>query len=540
MAKTTNSNELAEASPGYQKNVLLVFYFVLGFFLFIFSLDLLSTGFRSLGREAAESFVFLTANPFIALFIGLLMTAILQSSSSSTSIIVAAVASGVITFQDAIPMAMGANIGTTITSTIVSLGFITDKSEFRRALAAGTVHDFFNILTTAILFPLEYYFGLLSGASAYITSALFPEQSSGSDWYFGFNLFGGFFLKRWIIEFIPGNFLLVVFAALLLFTSIFILSRLIYKIIIGDSRSRLRKFIFKNPFKSFFWGTTLTAAVQSSSITTSLIVPLVATKRVKLSAAMPFVLGANLGTTITAFLAAFIKSQAAVNLAIAHILFNLIGIILFLPIKPLRSFLISLARGFGRLTIQFRLIGFLYIVVVFFLVPFSLIYLNKDITNIYELTYEQRDLQDNTSQEYTVITKSYGNKRFAEWQLSGFEDAGDNLGLVNTVYRRKNVLFYNNDVYLINNPGYCWDDQDGDEKLNVCIIEIIPTYTIKAGQVIDSVYVYEKNYYNLALVDSVKTRQYLSPVQNLIVKTEKIDKTGRLIFKEELLNYVKK
>jgi solute carrier family 34 (sodium-dependent phosphate cotransporter) len=539
MPKETELSEELNQSRGFKKNLIVVIYFVLGFFLFIFSLDLLSTAFKFLGRDAAESFVFLTANPFIALFIGLLMTAILQSSSSSTSIIVAAVASGTITFQDAIPMAMGANIGTTITSTIVSLGFITNKSEFRRALAAGTVHDFFNILTAAILFPLEYYFGLLSGASAYITSSLFPEQSSGSEWYLGLNLFGNFFLKRWILDVIPVNFLLVLFSALMLFSSIWILSRLIYKILIGDSVNRLRKFIFKNPLKSFFWGTTLTAAVQSSSITTSLIVPLVATKRVKLSDAMPFVLGANLGTTITALLAAIIKSQAAINLAFAHILFNLTGILLFLTFKTTRNFLINIAKTFGKLTIEFRLIGFLYVVVVFFMIPFSLIYLNKNATNIKELNYIKQDFLTNTTEEFTVISKSFTNKRLGEWQLSEYDEYDEALGLVNSVYRRKNVLFFNNEVYLINKEGFCWDDQDVNEKFKICISSIIPNYTLPQGQIVDSVYVYTKVYYNLAKVDSIKTLKYVSPIQNLLVKKERFDKHGGLIYKEELQSYSK-
>ncbi|HMP98584.1 MAG TPA: Na/Pi symporter [Cyclobacteriaceae bacterium] len=533
----TNGESLIKTD--YKTNLLRLTYFLFGLFLFVFSLDLLSTAFRFLGRDAAESFIFLTANPFIALFIGLLMTAILQSSSSSTSIIVAAVASGTITYQDAIPMAMGANIGTTITSTIVSLGFITDKNEFRRALAAGTVHDFFNIFTAALLFPLEYYFGVLSGASAYITSALFPEQTNGTEWYFGLNLFGNFFLKKWILAIIPGNFILVIIAALLVFASIWILSRLIYKTLIGGSTNKLRKFIFKNPFKSFFWGTTLTAAVQSSSITTSLMVPLVATRAVKLNNATPFILGANLGTTITALLAAIIKSQAAINLAFAHILFNVTGILIFLSFKITRNFLVGVAKTFGKLTIQFRLIGFLYIVVVFFMIPFSLIYFNKNITDIQELNYIKFDYVQKTEEEFKVISKAFTNKRLGEWQLAGTDDYDENLYLVNSVYRRKNVLFFNNEVYLLNKIGYCWDDEDGADKFKLCIQEILPVYTLPRGQQIDSVYVYEKVFYDQVKSDSIKSFKYVSPVQNVLVKKERYNKAGELIYKEELQSFTK-
>jgi sodium-dependent phosphate cotransporter len=76
---------------------------------------------------------------------------------------VALVASGAMPLNSAIPFIMGANVGTTITSTIISLGFITKKKEFRRAVAIGTYHDFFNILTVVLLFPLELLFRISIG-----------------------------------------------------------------------------------------------------------------------------------------------------------------------------------------------------------------------------------------------------------------------------------------------------------------------------------------------------------------------------------------
>jgi solute carrier family 34 (sodium-dependent phosphate cotransporter) len=134
-----------------------VLYILGAFLLFLFSLDLMTSSLQHIGKDVAETILSATSNPFTGLFIGLLITAMLQSSSTTTSLVVALVASGSITLQSAIPIIMGANIGTTITSTIVSLGFISKKKEFRRAVAAGTYHDFFNILTTIALFPLEYY-----------------------------------------------------------------------------------------------------------------------------------------------------------------------------------------------------------------------------------------------------------------------------------------------------------------------------------------------------------------------------------------------
>src|SRR5688572_21132647 len=137
----------------------------------------MTSSLQHLSRNVTETILLATANPFTALFIGLLVTAMLQSSSTTTSLVVALVASGAITLQSAIPIIMGANIGTTITSTIVALGFINRRKEFKRAVAAGTYHDFFNILTTVVLFPLEYYYGFLSGISAWLAQRFFTPAA---------------------------------------------------------------------------------------------------------------------------------------------------------------------------------------------------------------------------------------------------------------------------------------------------------------------------------------------------------------------------
>src|SRR6478752_6473352 len=150
-------------------------YILAALFIFLFALDLMISSLQHLGKTAAETIILATSNPFTGLFIGLLITAIIQSSSATTSMVVALVASGAITLEGAVPIIMGANVGTTITSTIVSLGFITKKKEFRRAVAAGTYHDFFNILTVIILFPLEYYYGFLSKSADFIATTFFNE-----------------------------------------------------------------------------------------------------------------------------------------------------------------------------------------------------------------------------------------------------------------------------------------------------------------------------------------------------------------------------
>ncbi|MFW5700052.1 MAG: Na/Pi symporter [Cyclobacteriaceae bacterium] len=345
-------------------------------FIFLLSIDLLSTGFTRLGKDTARDIISLTSNPFVSLFIGLLITAIIQSSSTSTSMIVALTASGSIGLKNAIPMIMGANVGTTLTSTIVSLAFITRKKEFRKALAAGSSHDFFNILITCILFPLEYYYGFLSWITHQITDLVAPALASDSSngLQYEFPLTSG--ITYYLMNLIDHPLVIIILAITLLFGTIKILSQQIYKLLHGEFSDKLREHL-KKPFTSFAWGTMLTAAVQSSSITTSLIVPVVATGKISLHKAFPFIMGANIGTTITALLAALFKSEAAMSIAIAHLLFNLIGVLIFLPYYRLRNAPILLARELGKLTMKYRLIGFIYIILMFFLIPFLLIYFNK-------------------------------------------------------------------------------------------------------------------------------------------------------------------
>ena len=367
-------------------------YILAALLVFLFSLDLMIASLQQLGNVATETILLATSNPFTGLFIGLLVTAIIQSSSATTSMVVALVASGSITLQAAVPIIMGANIGTTITSTIVSLGFITKKKEFRRAVAAGTYHDFFNILTTLILFPLEYYFGFLSGMAKNIATNFFHEPTSTIKTNFSF--LGGYFETpiTFLRNSIDNGFLLALLSILLLFGSILFFRKVITQVLGFSSPEKFQRFFFKNTLKSFAWGLLTTAAIRSSTVTTSLVVPLVAKKVVKLKSAVPFILGANIGTTITAFIAATFNSNAAISIAIAHFLFNFIGVLIFLPIPLLKDLPLRLANGLGRLTLKYRLVGFSYLLFTFFFIPFLLIYLSKGIIGLQEATYERQEL----------------------------------------------------------------------------------------------------------------------------------------------------
>lgn len=143
-------------------------------YLFICSLTFLSTAFRILGgRNLSQLFEQseLLSNPVVGVMIGILVTVAVQSSATSTSIIVALVSAGV-EVKHAIPMIFGSNVGTSVTNTIVSMTQAGDRESFRRAFAAATVHDMFNWLSVIVLSTLEVTTGFLEWATGRIVDTM--------------------------------------------------------------------------------------------------------------------------------------------------------------------------------------------------------------------------------------------------------------------------------------------------------------------------------------------------------------------------------
>ncbi|MEN7550290.1 Na/Pi symporter [Rapidithrix thailandica] len=341
-------------------------------FLFLTSLELLGISFQ-FENKIVQELTKASENPFVAIFIGLLATAIMQSSSTVTSLVVTIVASGMLSIHQAIPIVMGANIGTTVTSTFVSLGHITQKKEFRKAISAATLHDFFNIITVMILFPLEYFTGWLSSLSLSITN-LIPSEAATTPKKPFWVIQMVKSVEGTIAELFGNHSIFIFFIALIgLFVSIKAFASLIKRVLIKDTQETTEFLFFSSNNKSLATGFVLTSLVQSSSLTSSMIVPLVATNKISLSKAFPYLMGANIGTTVTALIAAVSTSNAAISLAIAHLLFNVIGVILLYPLPQIRRIPIFLAKKLGNLTVQNRLYGFLYLILIFFIIPFILI-----------------------------------------------------------------------------------------------------------------------------------------------------------------------
>ncbi len=394
--------------------------------LFFTSIELMGDSFKLMGQGVADQLLRTTSNPFVGLFIGILATSLVQSSSTVTSMTVSIVAGGGLSIAGAIPIIMGANIGTSVTNTIVSLGSVTRKEEFRRAMAGATVHDFFNFLAVSVLFPLELIFSLVSTPAAYLTDAL--AGMGGTELLSPVKELTEP-LANLVIQFSgeSGPIVLIV-GLVLLFVSLNNLVKFLRSLVLGRSEDMLHRYIFDAPIVSLGFGVLLTFLVQSSSITTSITVPLVGAGILTVAQIYPFVLGANIGTTLTAIVAALVLASggtlagiAALKVAFAHLMFNIMGILLFLPIKFLRDIPINLSHKLGDLAVKNRLYAIGYILAVFFVIPMMAILITQNLDFSYDpsmpdtlqdaegVRSSEEDPKDTTSHAFQVQPSTDGS-----------------------------------------------------------------------------------------------------------------------------------
>lgn len=349
-------------------------------YLLICAVSMIGGGFKAAaGEHAKELFAFAT-NPFAGLVVGTIATALIQSSSTVTSIIVGLVAGG-LPVAVAVPMVMGANIGTSITNTIVSLGHVREKKEFQRAFSAATVHDFFNLFSVVVFLPLEMAFGLLERCGKWLAS-LFYGAGDASINSFNFvkaatkPIVGN--VKSVLLSLGDqlGGILLILVGIALIFLSITFIGKLLKQLMVGRARQIMHTAIGRGPIAGIGSGTLVTVLVQSSSTTTSLMVPLAGTGSFGLREIYPFTLGANIGTCVTALLAATAvtgNAEAALQIAFIHLTYNLVGVVLIYGLPFTRFLPVQAAEWLGKLAAEKKIIALAYIVGVFFLVPGLLI-----------------------------------------------------------------------------------------------------------------------------------------------------------------------
>ena len=144
----------------------------------------------------------------------------------------------------------------------------------------------------------------------------------------------------------------------------------VMKVVIERNKGDIvEKLLSKNPYTAIIFGGVVTFCVQSSSITTSLLVPMAGSGLLTLASILPVTLGANIGTTTTALLAALTGNSAGLAIALVHFFFNILGILIWFPAEKMRRTPIILSTKLGKLSAKNKMIGFLYIGVVFFGLP---------------------------------------------------------------------------------------------------------------------------------------------------------------------------
>ena len=243
-----------------------------GLGMFLYGMEMMSDGMKMTAGDSMRAILKkLTSNRFIAVFVGAFITMIIQSSSATTVMLVSFVNSGLLNFVQALGVILGSNIGSTVTAQIVAFK-VTDYALL--LIAVGSIMTLFSKKDTAKHIGFVILgFGLLFYGMKVMSDTMKPLRTDPT-----FNS---------------------------ILTS------------------------FENPFLGILAGAIFTALIQSSSATTGIVITLASSGSITLEAGIPLILGANIGTCITALLAGLKATRDAKRVAIGHVLFNVIGVLVF-------------------------------------------------------------------------------------------------------------------------------------------------------------------------------------------------------------------
>jgi sodium-dependent phosphate cotransporter len=383
------------------------FGIVLLVLLLITAVSLIGLGVQGWAGGEARSLLQFVRNPFLGLVIGIFATALVQSSGLVMVIVVGLVAGG-FPISLAISVVMGANIGTTVTNTLVSLFQKTEGEAFERSFAAATVHDFFNLLAVCLFFPLEQWlhplerlshwlihdrlinYRLIHGLISHglINRWLMPKNEEGLPGL-GWGEIPGLTwlnpldytivpvtkqLEHWAnLWAAPWNHLALVLAGIgVMMVSLPLLSQQI--------RSLWSPAPKPGGWGNILVGAAITALVQSSSATTSLMVPLAGAGVLSLSQIYPFTLGANIGSCVTGLLSTIglptPLASVGLQIALVHLLYNCLAVVLIYSLPPLRSFPLTAATGLAHVARHQKPIAIVYVGLIFFGLPLICLWLS--------------------------------------------------------------------------------------------------------------------------------------------------------------------
>lgn len=352
-------------------------------YVFLVGVGLLESGIAALGTGFETSLLEEVSHPLSGLFAGILATVLVQSSSVSTATIVGLVGAGTLTLPAAVPMVMGANIGTTVTNTLAALGNVRRTEEFRRGFTGATMHDVFNVLAVAVLLPLELATGFLTRIASALTGVLrgtdvsapgsspirqavkFPVE--GIESLVNANDVGGPLVGA----------ILLSLGLAAIFVALGTITRNMRQLVAGSIERAMNNFVGKGGGSAgLIIGVAVTVAVQSSTITTSILVPLVAAGILTARNAYPITLGANVGTTITALLASLaVARPEGLTIALVHTLFNLTALAVVYPIPAVRWLPVTIAARLADAAVRRRTIIVGYVAGLFVVIPLLGIFL---------------------------------------------------------------------------------------------------------------------------------------------------------------------
>ncbi len=349
-------------------------------FVFLIGVKGLGSGFRLLGEDLIASFFAATENPLVGLLVGLLATTLVQSSSVTTSMIVALVAAPEhpLPLANAVPMVMGANIGTTVTATVVSLAHVGRRDEFERAFPVAICHDAFNYFSVLVLLPLELATGYLRQTAVWLAGSLggvggvayeSPLDTALSTGFAPFVALAGavFAAPQGQAVFLIAS------SGLFIFFALFLLVKVLRTVLHTRVESTVNDALARSDVLAMLLGAAVTAMVQSSSITTSVLVPLGGAGLLRLEQAFPVTIGANIGTTVTALLAALAVSgphaAEGLQIALVHLLFNLSGLAIIYPVRRIRRVPLDVAQGVTRLAVRSWKLTVVGVVLLFYGLP---------------------------------------------------------------------------------------------------------------------------------------------------------------------------
>ncbi len=355
---------------------------------FLVGVKALGAGFKLLGGDAVEAIFSATANPFMGLIVGILATTVVQSSSVTTAMIVGLVAApeAALPLSNAVPMVMGANIGTTVTATLVALAHMGRREEFERAFPVAVCHDVFNYLTVLILLPVEMATGYLRRAAEVLSGVL--QGAGGFDYESPFAevLSAAVAPVEFIVARVFGmtqfqGVAIILVSAAIIFTALFSLVKVMRSLVRTRVEGLVTNALGSSAVLAILVGVAVTVMVQSSSITTSLLVPLGAAGLLRLEQALPITIGANIGTTVTALLAALagsgVNAGFGLQIALVHFMFNLTGLVVIYPLKVTRNIPLRGARYLTTLALRSRRLTLLWVAILFYGVPAVLLFTDR-------------------------------------------------------------------------------------------------------------------------------------------------------------------